>query len=111
MRMRPMTDKNNKDIPSAFPGVPFLTSPFSFRSIYQLSVSPAWFFNTKAKTAFPFLTASARSEGEDCREALMASKAVEAGKLSKFYARELVQALTFPDVDTGKIGVLFESMG
>jgi len=68
--------------PSAFAGSPLVTSPFSLRSIYQLSVCPSLFFNVNAKTALPFLTASFRSAASDWRELLMASKAAEEGKAS-----------------------------
>ncbi len=68
--------------PSAFSGTPLPTSPFDFRSIYQLSVSPALFLSVKAKTALPFLTASFRSASSEWRELLMASKAAEEGKES-----------------------------
>ncbi len=61
---------------------PFPTSPLFFRSICQLSVSPALFFNVKANTAFPCLIASLRSASETWRAALMASKASEEGKAS-----------------------------
>jgi hypothetical protein len=61
---------------------PFPTSPLFFRSICQLSVSPALFFNVKANTAFPCLIASFRSASDDWRAALMASKASEEGKAS-----------------------------
>ena len=68
--------------PSAFAGSPFATSPFSLRSMYQLSVCPSLFFNVKAKTALPFFTASFRSAASDWREELIASKAAEEGKTS-----------------------------
>lgn len=61
---------------------PLATAPFSFRSICQLSVSPALFFNVNAKTAFPCLIASFRSASLDCKESLIASKAAEEGNLS-----------------------------
>ena len=68
--------------PSAFAGSPFATSPFSLRSMYQLSVCPSLFFSVNAKTALPFLTASFRSAASDWREELIASKAAEEGKTS-----------------------------
>ena len=72
-------------LPSAFfpsGASPFATSPFSFRSIYQLSVVPAAFFRVKAKIALPFLTASLRSASLDFSESLMRSKAADDGKAS-----------------------------
>lgn len=72
-------------LPSAFfpsGASPFATSPFSFRSIYQLSVAPAAFFRVKAKIALPFLTASLRSASLDFSESLMRSKAADDGKSS-----------------------------
>ena len=74
------------DSPSAFfpsGASPLPTSPLSFKSIYQLSVLLALFFNVNAKMALPFLTASFRSASSDCRELLMASKAAEEGKASE----------------------------
>jgi hypothetical protein len=56
--------------------------PFSFRSMCQLSVSPAVFLSVNAKTALPCLIASFLSASLACREALMASKAAEEGNLS-----------------------------
>lgn len=68
--------------PSAFSGFPLMTSPFSLRSMYQLSVSPFVFFRLNAKIALPFFTASLRSASSDLRELLMASNASEDGKAS-----------------------------
>ena len=71
--------------PSAFfplGASPLPTSPFSFRSICQLSVFPSLFFSVNAKTALPFFTASFRSASSDWRELLMASKAAEEGNES-----------------------------
>ena len=71
-----------RHIPVGLVPSPFPTSPFSLRSICQLSVSPALFFNVNANTAFPCLIASCRSASEDVRAALIASKASEEGKES-----------------------------
>ena len=71
--------------PSAFfplGASPLPTTPFSFKSICQLSVFPSVFFNVNAKTALPFFTASFRSASSDWRELLMASKAAEEGNES-----------------------------
>ena len=69
-------------LPVGLVPTPEPTAPFSFRSICQLSVSPALFFNVKAKTALPCLIASFRSASLDCRASLIASKATEEGNLS-----------------------------
>jgi len=69
---------------------PLATSPFSFRSICQLSVAPELFFNVKAKMALPFLMASARSASLDWSESLIASKAADEGKASLF--RDMMEA-------------------
>lgn len=61
---------------------PFPTSPLFLRSICQLSVSPALFFNVKANTAFPCLTASLRSASEAVRASFITSKASEEGNAS-----------------------------
>jgi hypothetical protein len=61
---------------------PFATSPFSFRSMYQLSVAPDAFFSVNAKMALPFLIASLRSASFDFSESLMRSKAADDGKAS-----------------------------
>lgn len=61
---------------------PFATSPFSFKSMCQLSVAPAPFFNVKAKIALPFLMASFRSASLEWSDSLMASKATDEGKAS-----------------------------
>jgi hypothetical protein len=53
--------------------------------MYQLSVSPALFFNVKANTALPCLMASLRSASEDVRAELMISNASEAGKAATVY--------------------------
>ena len=73
--------------PSALPpsgAVPLPTSPFFFRSIYQLSVSSASFLSVKQKTALIFLMASARSAGDEFKEDEIASKAAEEGNDSVF---------------------------
>lgn len=67
-------------LPFALAGRPFRTAPLSFKSMCQLSVSPALFFRVNAKMALPFLIASLRSASEDWRASLMASKASEDGK-------------------------------
>lgn len=75
-------------IPSAFFPVgasPLPTSPFSLRSIYQLSVDPSLFFSVNANIALPFLTASLRSAASEWRELLIASKAADDGKASELY--------------------------
>lgn len=69
-------------LPVGFVPSPFPTSPFSLRSICQLSVSPALFLSVKAKTAFPCLIASLRSASDAVKALLMTSKAPEAGKAS-----------------------------
>ena len=69
-------------IPVGFSGRPFLTSPLSFRSMCQLSVSPDPFFSVKPNTAPPFLIASLRSASLLVSAELMASKAADAGNLS-----------------------------
>ena len=61
---------------------PFATSPFSLRSMCQLSVWPEAFFKVKAKMALPFLMASFRSASFDLSESLMMSKATDDGKAS-----------------------------
>jgi hypothetical protein len=61
---------------------PFATSPLVLKSMCQLSVSPALFFNVKANTALPCLIASFRSASEEVRAALMSSKACDEGKAS-----------------------------
>lgn len=63
-------------------GAPLPTVPVSLRSIHHDSVSLALFLSSKPKMVPTFLMASARSEGDDAREALMASKATEEGKAS-----------------------------
>jgi hypothetical protein len=67
-------------LPFALAGRPFRTSPLSFKSMCQLSVSPALFFSVNANMALPFLMASLRSVSEDWRASLMASNASEDGK-------------------------------
>lgn len=67
------------DLPVGLSPRPFPTSPLFLRSICQLSVSPALFFNVKAKTACPCLTASLRSASDAVRASLIASKASEEG--------------------------------
>ena len=61
---------------------PFSTVPLVFRSIFQLSVSPALFLRVKAKTALPCFIASFRSASEDWRELLMISNASDEGNAS-----------------------------
>jgi hypothetical protein len=61
---------------------PFATSPFSFKSICQLSVAPEAFFSVNAKMALPFLIASLRSASFDFSDSLMRSKACDDGKAS-----------------------------
>lgn len=70
------------NVTSALAGAPSFTSPFSLRSMCHCFVSFALFFRTKAKTALPCLTASARSDSEDWRAECMASKAADEGKAS-----------------------------
>ena len=72
----------NVVLPVGFVPSPFPTSPFSFKSMCQLSVSPALFLSVKAKTAFPCLIASLRSASEEVKALLITSKASEAGKES-----------------------------
>lgn len=64
---------------------PFPASPLFLRSICQFSVSPALFFNVKAKTAFPCLTASLRSASDALRASFMASKAAEEGNAAAMH--------------------------
>lgn len=64
---------------------PFPTSPLFLRSICQLSVSPALFFNVKANTAFPCLTASLRSASDAVRASFMVSKASEEGNAAAIH--------------------------
>jgi hypothetical protein len=62
---------------------PLPTVPLSLRSRYQDSVSPAGFFNVKAKIAPPAcLMAALRSDSVERTEE-MASKAAEEGKASE----------------------------
>lgn len=61
---------------------PFPTSPFSFKSRYQLSVLPCAFLRVKAKMALPFLMASFRSASSARRASEIRSKAAEDGKAS-----------------------------
>ena len=92
--------ESGKHPPSAFPpsgAAPLATSPFSFKSMCQLSVSPALFFSVKAKTALPCLTASLRSVGEDWRESLIASNPAEEGKAS------VGEKLSISEVLKGKV--------
>jgi len=60
---------------------PLPTTPLSFRSMCQLSVSPAAFLRVKAKTALPCLMASFLSASL-LSASLMASKAADEGNLS-----------------------------
>lgn len=72
-------------LPSAFwpsGASPLQTSPFSFKSIYQLSAAPEAFFSVKAKIALPFFMASLRSASFDFSDSLIKSNAVEDGKAS-----------------------------
>ena len=76
------------DLPSAFfpsGASPLATTPFSLRSMNQLSVCPSLFFRVNANMALPFLTASFRSASLDWRELLMASKAGEEGNASAIH--------------------------
>lgn len=68
-------------LPVGFSPRPLPTVPVFFRSMCQLSVSPAAFFSVKAKTAFPCLIASFLSASL-VSASLMASKAAEEGNLS-----------------------------
>ena len=61
---------------------PLETAPLFFRSMFQLSVSPAAFLRVKAKTALPCFMASLRSASLALRASLIWSKAAEAGNLS-----------------------------
>ena len=73
------------DLPFAFfplGASPFPTVPDSFRSIYQLAVSPDLFFNVNANILLPCFMASFRSASLDCNDSLMASKASDEGKAS-----------------------------
>lgn len=73
------------DLPSAvlpWGPVPFPTSPFSFRSMYQLSVLPCVFLRVKAKMALPCLMASFRSLSLFWRDSEIRSKATDDGKAS-----------------------------
>jgi len=72
-------------VPVGFSPSPFPTSPLFLRSMCQLSVSPALFFNVNANTAFACLMASLRSASEDLRVSLIVSKAAEEGKASIEY--------------------------
>lgn len=74
-------------LPVGFSPSPLPTVPLFFRSMCQLSVSPAAFFSVKAKTAFPCLIASFLSASLAERASLMASKAAEEGYLSGENAR------------------------
>ncbi len=58
---------------------PFPTSPFSLRSMCQLSVSPFAFLRVNAMIAAPSLMAACCSFLSAVRESLMTSKAAEAG--------------------------------
>ena len=58
---------------------PFPTAPLFFKSIFQVSSSPALFLSTKANTALPVLMAFLRSASDELRAALMTSKASEEG--------------------------------
>lgn len=74
--------RGSRTVPVGLVGRPLAAWPFSFRSMCQLSVSPALFLRVKAKTALPCLIASFRSASLELRAALMASKAAEEGNLS-----------------------------
>lgn len=74
--------KIGQHIPVGFSGSPFITSPFSLRSMCQLSVSPAAFLSVNPNTAPPCLMASLRSASLAVSAELMASNAAEAGNLS-----------------------------
>lgn len=71
--------ESGQDIPVGFSPSPFPTSPFFFKSICQLSVSPALFLRVNAKTASACLIASLRSASEAVSALLMRSKASEEG--------------------------------
>jgi len=62
--------------------VPLATSPFSFKSMYQLSICPSLFLSVNANIALPFLMASLRSASSDRRESLIRSNASDEGKAS-----------------------------
>lgn len=62
--------------------VPLPTSPFSFKSMYHVAVSPCAFLSVKAKRAPPRLMAALRSTSSPAREVAMRSKASEAGKVA-----------------------------
>lgn len=76
---------NCNDVPVGLSPSPLLTTPSFFRSMCQLSVSPALFLRVKAKTDCPILMAFLRSASSDWRDALMASKASEAGNAAVQY--------------------------
>jgi hypothetical protein len=79
----PETTIYSEDVlPVGFEPNPFPTSPFSLRSMCQLSVSPALFLSVNAKTAPPCFTASFRSASEAVSALLMASNASEDGNAS-----------------------------
>jgi len=80
-------------VPVGFSPSPFPTSPLFLRSMCQLSVSPALFFNVNANTAFACLMASLRSASEDLRVSLIVSKAAEEGKAS--FLRDMMCGLWF----------------
>jgi hypothetical protein len=68
---------------------PLPTVPLCLRSMCQLSVSPALFFNVKANTAFPCLMASFLSASLEVRALLIASKPADEGNLSGVLQNEL----------------------
>src|SRR6266516_1807097 len=74
--------------------VPLPTVPDSFKSTYQLLVSPALFLSVNAKIAFPFLIASFRSVSSALRALLMRSNASEEGNASKLRIT-LVQVIAY----------------
>jgi hypothetical protein len=80
-------------LPSAFfpsGASPFFTSPLSFKSKYQLSVSPPLLFSVNVKIACPFLTASFLSLSSAWRAELIASKASDEGKESAKIVSEFI---------------------
>lgn len=76
------TEGGSEDPPVGLSPRPLPTSPLFLRSMCQLSVSPAAFLRTKAKTALPCLMASLRSASLAVSALLISSKAAEAGNLS-----------------------------
>lgn len=75
-------------IPVGLSPSPFPTSPLFFKSMCQLSVSPALFFSVNANTAFPCLMASFLSASDE-RALLMASKASDEGNAASYSHQSL----------------------